>query len=154
MGVNISTQTVHNVDCVVTLELPRSGLERVRQVVEGTHWAQFNRISWKFIVNHWFNISGNLIRFTSRYLAKSKFTSYQLCESHATSAVNTSCHWSLNEWSKVFVFNTSLVFHKTTFCVTINSWNVLKIALAALIADRTIEGMVCKQELHYTTTYV
>ena len=142
MGVNVSTKAVHSINGISRLKFPRSSLERVGQIVESTDWAQVNDVSRQFVSHHTFNISRDLIDLASSDLTKSKLTSDLFGESDASSAVDAPGHASLDEWSDVLILDGPLVFSEATLLVSINSRDVLQIALAALIANGAVKWMV------------
>jgi len=56
----------------------------------------------------------------------------------------------LDEWADILVLNRSLATHlvETSSICAITHRLVLQITLSALIADRTVQWVVCQKELH------
>jgi hypothetical protein len=73
---------------------------------------------------------------------------------------NTSCavdatgHGGLDEGSEVLVLDTTLVFHEAAFGVAVDGGDILKIALATLITNWAVKGVVGKKELHHTAIII
>ena len=65
--------------------------------------------------------------------------------------MNASCHGGLDQWTNVLVLDGSLVLSESTFLISVDLGNVLKIALTTLVANWAIERVIGKEELHYTT---
>jgi len=66
--------------------------------------------------------------------------------------MNASCHGSLDQWTNVLVLNGSLVLSESTFLISVDLGNILKIALTSLITNWAIQRMIGKKEFHYTTS--
>jgi hypothetical protein len=66
--------------------------------------------------------------------------------------VDASGHGGLDNRTDVFIFNGSFVFMESGFLVSVDSGNVLKVALTALVANGAVERVVGEQEFHDATT--
>jgi hypothetical protein len=66
--------------------------------------------------------------------------------------MNASCHGCLDQWADVLVLNGSLVLSESTFLISVDLGDILKIALTSLITNWAIQGMIGKEEFHYTTS--
>jgi len=71
-----------------------------------------------------------------------------LCESDASCAVDAPVHVSDNQRTKVFILDCSFELVIPALFVSVEVGVILKVALATLIADGTVKGMVGQQELH------
>lgn len=69
-------------------------------------------------------------------------------ESNATSTVDASVHVGDDHRPDILILNCSFEFVMSGSIEPIVKGVVLEIALAALIADRTIQGMVSQDEFH------
>ena len=97
MNINISSNSIHDVYCVVRFEFPRPSLERIWKIVESAYWAQVHHVPRQLISDHAFNVGADLISFTSTDLPQTELSSYHLGEPHTPSAVNASSHAGLNK---------------------------------------------------------
>ena len=92
MNIDIRSEGVHNINGVVGLKLPRSGLERVWKVVESSDRAKIDDVSRELVSHHAFDISRDLIDCSSSNLTKGEFTCNLFSESNTSSAMNASSH--------------------------------------------------------------
>jgi hypothetical protein len=68
--------------------------------------------------------------------------------------VDATCHWGLDKGTEVFVFDCSFVLIHSSFSVAIDGGNVLQVAFSSLVANRTIERMVCEQKFHHAAIII
>jgi len=54
----------------------------------------------------------------------------------------------MHKWAIIFIFHRSLIFIVSAYTITIDRGDILQIAFTTLIADRTVQRVICKQELH------
>ena len=120
VGIDVGAHGIHSINRVVRFELPRAGLERVRQVVECTNRAKIDHIARELVGNNLLNIGGDFVLFATHDLTESVLSSDELSKSNAAGAVNAASHGSLDEGAKLLVFNGALVFHKATFSVAVD----------------------------------
>jgi len=70
-------------------------------------------------------------------------------ETHAAGAMDTTGHDGLDQRPQILVRNRALVLGETAAVGPIGHRLILKVAFAALVADRTIQRMVEQQEFHH-----
>ena len=87
-------------------------------------------------------------------MTKGKLTGDLLGKANAPRAVNAASHGCLDEGTDVLVLDSTLVLVHSTLLIAVDDGNVLKIALATLIANWAIKWVICQQELHNTTVYI
>ena len=90
--------------------------------------------------------------FASARRAKHFYAGHFSRETDTTRAMNAACHVGFDERPKIFVGDRAFVFLETRMVEPVGHRLVLKIALAALIADRAVQRMIDQQEFHYTVT--
>jgi hypothetical protein len=149
--VNVSTHCVHHIDGVVGLEFPRSGLERVGRVVEGTDGAKIDDVSGQLVGDDLLNVGADLVFLATKHLTEGVITSDNFCEADTSGAVNTPGHGGLDQGSDHLVLDGALVLHHSALIVSVNLRDVLEVTLASLIANGAVKGMVGQEEFHNST---
>ena len=87
-------------------------------------------------------------------MTKGPFSSDKLRKSDTSCTMDAASHGSLDKRSKLFVLNGSLVLLETAFSITVDSRDILKIALTTLVTNWTIKWMVCEKELHHASIII
>lgn len=62
--------------------------------------------------------------------------------------MDASIHDSLNKRSQILILDCPLVLIESSVLVAVDLGDILEVALTALVADRTVKGVVSKQEFH------
>src|SRR4029079_6990748 len=70
-------------------------------------------------------------------------------EADAARALDAAVHRGLDQRAEIFVLDRSLVLGEAAGVDTIAHRLVLQVALAALVADRAVQGMVDQKEFHH-----
>ena len=99
MGIDVGTESVHDIDCVVRFEFPRPRLEGVGSIVESTDWAEINNVAGEFIVYHSFDVGADFIFVATSDLTESKLPSNLFGKADTSSAVDAPSHRCLNKWA-------------------------------------------------------
>lgn len=120
VSLNVGGKTVHGINSVGGLQLPRSSLERVGQIVKGADGAEVNNVTGQLVGDHALNISGDLVDLTTADLTEGELTGNLLSETYTSGAMNASRHRSLDKGTEVLVLNGTLVFSEAALLVAIN----------------------------------
>ena len=128
--------------------LPRTCAVSVGLVIERTDRAQVDNIRRQLVVDAHFDVGADQHVLGTTDRAELWHSRDFIPEPDAACAVNTARHIRGHERTDVFVFNNALAILVTGYVAPIPHCEILQFALAALIANRAIEGMVDEQEFH------
>ena len=146
---DIGADGIHDVNAGDLLELPRACFEAVRPRQQGTDRAKIDQIAGQFAGQRTFEIGGDLGIFAAEQHAHLRRARDLVRKADAARALDAAGHRRLDDRSHIFVFDRALVFVIAAVPATISHGLVLKIAFAALVADRAIERVVDEQKLHH-----
>ena len=111
--------------------------------------AQVDDITGQFRINRSIDEGENLRTLAAVHHAEFHDSGNFLAEPHAARAVNAARHVGRDQRTEILVDDDSLLFLIARGTAAIADRQILQLALAALIADRTIERMIDQQKLHH-----
>src|SRR5690606_24665308 len=145
----------HRIECVDALglaELPRPRREGVRLRGQRPNRAEIVDVAGKLAVERLFEVGDNLHILAAINRAELFDPRNLARKADAAGAVDAAGHDRLDQRPHVFFRHGALVLEKAAVARAVGHRLVLQVALAALIADRTVERMVDQQELHRAFT--
>ena len=147
---DVRADRIADVDRERLLQLPRTGLERIGTRCQCADRAQVDHIGRKLVFRGLFEIGRDLHVLAAPDRADLVHARDFLAEAHAAGAVDAAGHDRLDQRPHIFLGHRALVLVIARGAATIGHRLILKVAFAALVADRAVERMVDEQELHHT----
>ncbi len=146
---DVAADRIHDIDGFGFYQLPRAGDECVRLRGQRADRTQIDDVGRQFGIERTLDIGGDLHVFAApggaQLLNPGDFSQ----KANTARAVNAAVHAGLDQRTKILVGDGALVLLVAAAVETVGHRLVLQIALAALIADRTIERVIDQQEFHH-----
>ncbi len=146
---DVRTDRVHDVDARNPAKLPRTAFERLRLLEKRSDRADVGEIAGHFRLDRLLEVGRDLAVLAAVQHAELGNARDLLGKADAARALDAARHRGLDDRPHIFVVDGALVLVEARERAAIGHRLVLKVALAALVADRAVERVVDEQELHH-----
>ena len=150
---DVAAERVHHVDTFGFSRLPGSGFERIRLRRQRPNRTQIDHVAAQFAGEKFFHVGPNLHIRPATGGAQICDPRDFVCKSDATGTMNASSHDRFHQRAYIFVFDRAFsdenIVSEPAPIRAERHRLVLKIAFAALVANRTIQRMIHQQKFHY-----
>src|SRR5215213_9732653 len=146
---DVRADRVHHVDRRHAAKLPRALLEQLRLLQQGSDRAHVGEIARQLARHRLLEVRGDLAVLAAIQHADLVDPGDLGREADAARALDAPVHRRLDDRAHIFVVERALVLLVAREAAAVGHRLVLKVAFAALVADRAIERVVDEQELHH-----
>ena len=146
---DVGADRIHDVDSRHAAKLPRAHLEDLRLLQKRADRADVREIARELARDRALEIGGDLAVLAAIKHADFRHAGDLIREADAARALDAARHRGLDDRPHIFVVDGTLVLLVAGEAAAIGYRLVLKIAFAALVADRAVERMVDEQEFHH-----
>ena len=146
---DVRPERIHHVDGFGLGQLPRTGLIGIGLRRQRPHRAQVDDVALKVRIQRFVQVTGDLGILAAPRLTHLVNARDLGREAHAAGAGNAAGHLGRHQRAEVQILGRALGFAVAREVDAIRHRLILKVAFAALIADRAVERVVDEQELHH-----
>ncbi len=145
---NIGAQTIVGGQAVGLGQLPGTGLETEGLGGEGPHRAEINDVARQLVGHGVLDVGADAHMLAPPRGSQFPQAGYLGAEADTAGAMDTAGHVGGDESTQILVPHHPLALGVTGQVLAIAHGHVLQLALPALVADGTIQGVIDEQELH------